>query len=161
MTDAPKFRSYQDLRVWQQSMALTKQIYIFTSRFPDTERFGLINQMRRAAVAIPSNISEGHSRRGAKEFSHFLSIALGSVAELETQTLISFDLGFLSTHERDQLLSSLSTIGKMIRGLLKSLEPHFVRDSTCSAYGLADDSDVPSLLDITDYEPRASSLEPR
>src|SRR4051794_3935243 len=116
------FKSYRNLEVWQIAMALAKQIYESTAAFPKDERFGLVNQMRRAAVSIPSNIAEGHARSSTAEFQRFISIAMGSVAELETQALLSQDLGFLSIDQQQPLLQQLDQIGKMLRGLHRSLE---------------------------------------
>ena len=116
------FKSYRDLEVWQKAMALAKNIYRATVDFPSEERFGLVNQMRRAAVSIPSNIAEGHARSGAREFQRFVSIALGSVAELETQVILSTDLSYLVNQTKEDLLRQLDTVGKMLRGLHKSLE---------------------------------------
>jgi len=82
-------KSYKDLRVWQQGMELVNAIYDLTSAFTKDEIFGLTNQMRRAAVSIPSNIAEGHTRESTKEYLHFVSVARGSLAELETQCLIA------------------------------------------------------------------------
>jgi four helix bundle protein len=115
------FKGYQDLDVWQKAMTLAKNIYLVTASFPGEERFGLVNQMRRAAVSIPSNLAEGHTRSGTSEFRHFVSIAMGSTAELETQVLLSTDLGYLKGQVKDDLLGQLDTIGKMLRGLHKSL----------------------------------------
>jgi four helix bundle protein len=115
------FRGYKDLEVWQKAMVLTKAVYQATTNFPSEERFGLVNQMRRAAVSIPSNLAEGHARAGVGEFRHFVSIAMGSTAELETQVLLSVELGYLSTPVKDTLLHQLDTVGKMLRGLHKSL----------------------------------------
>lgn len=99
MGDVSKLiRDYRDLRVWQGGRAIVKEIYEFTKALPSDERFGLTNQMRRAAVSIPSNIAEGHSR-GRKEYAHFLAIAIGSVAELETQVILSKDLGYVDSIE--------------------------------------------------------------
>jgi four helix bundle protein len=118
----PSFKSYRDLEVWQIAMALAKQIYEITAAFPINERFGLVNQMRRAAVSVPSNIAEGHARSSTADFQRFIKIAMGSVAELETQTLLSQDLGFLSIDQQQQLMQLLDQIGKMLRGLHRSLE---------------------------------------
>ncbi len=115
------FRGYKDLEVWQKAMVLTKAVYQATTSFPNEERFGLVNQMRRAAVSIPSNLAEGHARAGVNEFRHFVSIAMGSTAELETQVLLSVELGYLGTPAKDTLLHQLDTVGKMLRGLYKSL----------------------------------------
>jgi four helix bundle protein len=85
-------KSYFDLEVWKQSRSLVKQIYIITSQFPDSEKFGLINQMRRSAVSVPSNIAEGSGRNTSKYSLQFFFIARGSAYELETQLDISYDL---------------------------------------------------------------------
>ena len=85
---------YRDLLVWQKGMALVKEIYKLTRSFPEDERFGLISQMRRAAVSIPSSIAEGQARRTTKEFVQFISHAEGSLAELDTQTRLGIELGF-------------------------------------------------------------------
>jgi four helix bundle protein len=116
------FKSYRDLDVWQRSMRLAKQIYQVTQKFPGDERFGLTNQLRRAAVSVPSNLAEGHARFGAGEFSRFISITMGSVAELETQILLSTDLGYIDDAIAHQLLRELDGIGKMLRGLAKSIQ---------------------------------------
>jgi four helix bundle protein len=115
------FKSYQDLDVWKKSMILAKDIYQATTGFPREEKFGLVNQMRRAAVSIPSNLAEGHARAGKNEFRHFVSVAMGSTAELETQILLSAELGYLQESVKANLLVQLDTIGKMLRGLYKSL----------------------------------------
>jgi len=77
-------KSYRDLEVWQKGMALVKEVYQFTTHFPSEEKFSLVNRMRRAAVSIPSNLAEGQARSTTGQFQHFIYIALGSVAELET-----------------------------------------------------------------------------
>ncbi|MGA2985843.1 MAG: four helix bundle protein [Terriglobia bacterium] len=94
MTPEGEINSYRDLLVWQKGMALAKQIYLMTRAFPDDERFGLITQMRRAAVSVPSNIAEGQARQGRNEFVQFLSYAEGSLAELDTQLKLADDLGY-------------------------------------------------------------------
>jgi four helix bundle protein len=103
-------------------MSLTKALYIATSSFPSEEKFGLVSQMRRAAVSIPSNLAEGHARSGSGEFKHFISIAMGSVAELETQTILSIELGYLSEETGNNILARLDELGKMLRGLQKAIE---------------------------------------
>ena len=115
------FKSYRDLEVWQRSMQLAKRIYQVTQKFPSDERFGLTNQLRRAPVSVPSNLAEGHARFGAGEFSRFISIAMGSVAEIETQILLSADLGYLKDGLSTAILDELETIGKMLRGLAKAI----------------------------------------
>jgi four helix bundle protein len=101
---------FKDLEIWKQSRVFCKEIYVVTVQFPESEKFGLTNQLRRASVSIPSNIAEGASRKSNKDFSRFLEIALGSCYEIETQLLISNDLGFLNDNDLKQSLSSLKSI---------------------------------------------------
>jgi four helix bundle protein len=89
-------RDYRDLLVWKKGIALAKQIYEITANFPEREKFGLVSQMRRAAVSVPSNIAEGQARRTTGEFVQFLSHAEGSVAELDTQLILSVEFGYCS-----------------------------------------------------------------
>ena len=121
MTGVIKSRSYRDLEVWKRSIALVKDIYEVTSQFPPAENFGLVPQIRRAAVSIPSNIAEGQFRNYTKEFKQFLSIALGSAAELETQLIIANEVNYLPIAEFNALLDNLEIIMKMLRKLSMSL----------------------------------------
>jgi len=121
MTGSGKSRSYRDLEVWKRSIALVKDIYEATSQFPPAENFGLVQQIRRAAVSIPSNVAEGQFRNSPKEFRQFLSIALGSTAELETQLIIANQVNYLSISEFNSLLGSLEIIMKMLKKLSKSI----------------------------------------
>jgi four helix bundle protein len=114
--------SYRDLIVWQKAMALVKAVYLRSGTFPRTEIYGLTSQIRRAAVSIPSNIAEGQGRNFDREFSHFVSNALGSLMEVETQLLIAQDLGYLSKAELNQLLKQTAEIGRLANGLLTSLK---------------------------------------
>jgi four helix bundle protein len=114
-------KPHQRLDVWKKSIDLVKTVYQITGGFPAEEKFGLVSQMRRAAISIPSNISEGAGRNKPKEFSQFLGIAQGSAAELETQLIISRELDFLSTELAEKSIQDLNTISKMIIGLKKSL----------------------------------------
>lgn len=114
-------RSYRDLLVWQKAMELVKQVYQMVARFPVHERFGLSDQMRRAAVSIPSNIAEGQSRQHTTEFRHFLYIALGSLAELETQALIAHDVAYLPAEELQAIEALISEVRRMIHGLIRQL----------------------------------------
>ena len=104
---------FKDLEIWKLSRQFCSQIYIVTSSFPDSEKFGLINQLRRASVSIPSNIAEGCSRSSNKDFSRFLEIAIGSIYEIETQLLIAFDLGYINQQKLDELIYNLDIIIKM------------------------------------------------
>jgi four helix bundle protein len=88
--------NFKDLLVWQKSMDLVEAVYLLSSKLPREETFGLAAQMRRAAVSIPSNIAEGQQRRGPREFLHFLSVAIGSLGELETQLLLTVRLQYLT-----------------------------------------------------------------
>jgi four helix bundle protein len=103
-------------------MGLVTQIYEVTKGFPKDELYALTNQIRRAAVWIPSNIAEGHARDSTREFLHHLSIALGSLAEVETQLILSQDLQYLAKDQLAQLLEETNEIGRMLRGLQKSLQ---------------------------------------
>ena len=96
METTTKIKSYKDLLVWQKGLNLAKMVYQVTKEFPSDERFGLVSQMRRAAVSVPSNIAEGQSRRTTSEFVQFISHPEGSLAQVETQLLISLDLGFIA-----------------------------------------------------------------
>lgn len=114
-------KTHHDLDVWKKSILLVTEIYKVTESYPKSELYGLTNQIRRAAVSIPSNIAEGAARTSTKEFSQFLSIALGSVSELETQLIVSHNLGFLENTDLDSLIDQIVTIRKMIIGLKKSI----------------------------------------
>ena len=118
---AEKSRSYRDLRVWKEAVEFVKEVYVLTSRFPANEIYGLTNQIRRAAVSIPSNIAEGQGRNSPKEFRQFLGIALGSIGELETQLIISGKIEYLSQNELSPLLTRLDDFRKMLKSLSKSL----------------------------------------
>jgi len=113
--------SYKELIVWQKSIELSKEIYSITEQFPKSEIFGIINQMRRAAISIPSNIAEGYARGHRKEYLQFLSVAFGSGAELETQILIAKKLNFIKEVEYKKILSLLEEIMKMLNKLISSL----------------------------------------
>jgi len=114
--------SHKDLNVWKNAVSFVSDIYKITERFPNSELFGLTNQIRRAAVSIPSNIAEGAARTSQKEFNQFLSIALGSTAEVETQLLIAMNLKFVSAVEYKELTIKIDDIRKMLIGLKKSLK---------------------------------------
>ncbi|MDB4631887.1 four helix bundle protein [bacterium] len=116
-------QSFKDLIVWQKAMALVTEVYKVTKEFPKEELYGLTNQVRRAAVSIPSNIAEGHARKGTAEFRNFLSIARGSLAEVETQLLIARNLNYLDQTRLNQLMATHTEIGKMLNSLIKKLAP--------------------------------------
>ena len=115
--------SYRDLDVWQLAMDIVVEIYRVTRVFPTEEKFGLVAQLRRAAVAMPSNIAEGHSRLGAGEFRRFVSIARGSAAEVETQLAVAVALGFTDVDGTTSLSLKLDRLSKMLFSLYRRLTP--------------------------------------
>jgi four helix bundle protein len=121
-SEEPKTRGYKDLIVWQKAMLLVRHVYVLTKKFPSDERFGLISQMRRAAVSVPSNIAEGQARHSTGEFILFISHAEGSVAELETQLLIAVDLSYCSEDDSQPVFDLLLELRKMLNGLRRKLQ---------------------------------------
>ncbi len=114
-------RHYKELKIWQKGMALTKEVYRITENFPAGEKYALANQLRRAAVSIPSNIAERQARSGTREFLQFLSHASGSLAELETQILLSIGLGYSSTQDVNFILREISELQKMMAAIRRKL----------------------------------------
>jgi len=112
--------THKDLNVWKKSMNLVVLVYKVTGQFPKEELFGLVSQMRRAAVSIPSNIAEGHGRNSEKELTRFLYISLGSASELETQLLLSKELGFLNNESFNDLSNLNNEVIKMLTSLIRS-----------------------------------------
>jgi four helix bundle protein len=115
-------RSYRDLVAWQKAMKFVAEIYEATQRFPRDECYGLTNQLRRAAVSVPSNIAERQARFSQKEFHHILSQARGSLAEIETQLLIARDLRYLLPAKADLLLATADELGRILNGLIASIK---------------------------------------
>lgn len=113
--------AYSDLLVWQKAMDLVVEVYRLCQTFPSTERYGLTSQMQRAAVSIPSNIAEGQARKSSGAFLNHLSIAAGSLAELETQLILSQRLGLCTEQACSPILSHTNEIGRMLTGLKSSL----------------------------------------
>lgn len=109
---------YQNLTVWKKAMVLAKDIYAVTANYPQNEMYGLVCQMRRCAISIPSNIAEGYGRSTNKELVHFLYISLGSTNELETQLLLSREFKYLSEEDSNMLLQLNEQIFKMISSLI-------------------------------------------
>lgn len=116
-----KPRHYKDLLIWQKGMHLAKDIYQLTAGFPAEEKFGLTSQLRRAAVSISSNIAEGQARRGTKEFASFLAHASGSLAELETQPLLSIDLDYAKPLHVAAMQAEIGEMQKMIAAIQQKL----------------------------------------
>ena len=113
---------YKDLKFWQLSRSFCKDIYVVTKSFPDDEKFGLVSQLRRAVVSIPSNIAEGASRNSNKDFIRFLTISLGSCYEIETQLLLSYDLDFINSNDLEKLNQDLNSIIKLMSKFISSLK---------------------------------------
>jgi len=114
--------NYRELIVWQKAMDVVELVYQATKIFPKEELYGLTNQVRRAAVSIPSNIAEGQARQSTAEFRNFLSIAQGSRAEVETQIMIAQRLGYLPQQQTDQILNLSEEIKRMIYSLTAKLK---------------------------------------
>ena len=115
-------QGYQDLVVWQKAMELVTAVYRITRDWPHEEQYGLISQVRRAAVAIPSNLAEGHGRSGRREFAHHVSIAYGSLCELETQLLIAERLDCSDAEATEYLMNRIADVRRLTNGLLRSLQ---------------------------------------
>ena len=116
-----KIVNFRDLNIWQLGMEIARDIYEVSTKFPREEQFGLISQMRRASVSIPSNIAEGFNRFHNKEYRQFLFTALGSLAELETQIELCSQLNYLDPLKKNELIEKLIFETKMIRSLIKKL----------------------------------------
>lgn len=120
--------SYRDLVVWQNAMQIVEETYILIRKLPKEEKYALSDQMRRAAVSIPSNIAEGQARRTTKDFIKFLSIARGSIAELETQYLICVRLGYFNDSQIISVMNMLAENGRMINALINKLSTKLPRE---------------------------------
>ena len=119
-----KTQSYRDLLVWQKGIELAKLLYRLTAQLPSDERFGLISQIRRAAVSVPSNIAEGQARRTTGEFIRFISHAEGSAAELDTQVYLAVELGLITAPETVACRHLIDEIRRMLNELRRSLAMH-------------------------------------
>jgi len=115
-------QSYRNLIAWQKAMRLVTEIYEATRTFPRDELYGLTSQLRRAAVSVPSNIAEGQARFSRREFHHFLSIARGSLVEIETQIQIAENLCYLRAAARSRLLAEAAELGRVLNGLIASVK---------------------------------------
>ena len=115
-------KSYKDLNVWQKAYELCLKIYSITAQFPKEEKYGLTSPIRRSAVSIPSNIAEGYGRKTTADYIRMLYIAYGSVCELETQILLTGDLGFIEKGQLDIRIREIAEIERMLKALIKSLE---------------------------------------
>jgi four helix bundle protein len=123
-------RRYQDLIAWQKAMDLVTRVYEVTGGFPRREMYGLTNQLRRAAVSVPSNIAEGQGRKAGREFLRYLAISRGSLQELETQIIIASRLGYIEEPEHIDLIEKITEVSRVISGLSNSLsDPEPASDS--------------------------------
>ena len=115
-------KSYRDLIVWQKSMVLVTMIYKLTVKLPDDEKFGLISQIKRSAISVPSNIAEGYGRNYRKDYSRFLQIARGSLYESQTQLEIAVNLSFIAAEDLKEIQELSIEVEKMLNSLIKKLE---------------------------------------
>lgn len=115
-------KHYKELKVWQKSYQLCLDLYNITKGFPNDEKFGLTSQIRRAAVSVPSNIAEGYGRKTTPDYLRSLYISYGSNCELETQVLLSGDLGYIKEKETQALLEKIGEVERMLKALIKSLD---------------------------------------
>ena len=115
-------KSYKELKVWQKAYRLCLYLYQITNKFPKFEKYCLTPQIKRAAISIPSNIAEGYGGDSIKEYIHFLYIAYSSICELETQILLSFDLGYIEEEQKDDFILKLKEVERMLKALINSLE---------------------------------------
>jgi len=122
MNEYVSMKTHKDLDVWKKAIEFVISIYKITKSFPKEELYGLVSQIRRSAVSIPSNIAEGAARNHDKEFLQFLYFALASASELETQLIIANNLGFIDDDISKELIDELNVISKMLQGLIKSVK---------------------------------------
>ena len=115
-------RNYTDLLAWQRAMDLVESLYKITKEFPREELFGLTSQLRRAAVSIPANIAEGQGRNSRGDFRRFLSMAHGSLREIETHIHIAARLGYINQGQKETILSQCGEVGRLVKGLSNSLD---------------------------------------
>ena len=113
-------RPHKNLKVWQKSIVLAKEIYKITEEFPNSEKFGLVSQMRRAVISIPSNIAEGAARNSDKEKLQFYYTARGSLSELDTQLELSKEIGFIKENEKNRIYDNMNEVSILLNGLIKS-----------------------------------------
>jgi len=118
--ETKKIKSFTDLDAWKEAHKLVIMVYKLTKSFPEDEKFGLTNQVRRAAVSITSNIAEGFSRNGKKEKTQFYYMALGSLTEVQNQLLIGRDLSYIDEKEFAEIATKTVVVSKLLNGLIKS-----------------------------------------
>ena len=116
-----KIKDYKDLQIWQKGIEIVDKIYELTNSFPKAELYGLTSQMKKASISIPSNIAEGFARNHSKEYKQFLSIALGSCAELDTQLIIANRIGYIKNNDLEVLADQINHESRMISSLINKL----------------------------------------
>jgi four helix bundle protein len=121
-SEGAPIRSYRDLKAWSEAMLLAQRVYALTAKLPSDERFGLVQQLRRSAISVPSNIAEGHARGATRDFGRFIAISRGSLAEIETQIELCLALGMLNDDDATPVLACCDEIGRILRGLRKALD---------------------------------------
>lgn len=114
--------TFRDLKVWQKSMTLVSRIYVETKSFPKEEKYGLVSQIRRCAISVPSNIAEGYSRKSRKDFRRFLNISMGSLFEMQTQILIANNLNYLKNQTVENLFERSREVERMLSSFIRSIE---------------------------------------
>ena len=114
--------NFKQLQVWQLSMDMVKEVYLALAEFPQEERYGLAQQLRRSSVSVPSNIAEGAGRGSQKEFAHFLNISLGSAYEVETQLMLAHQLNLLSKHRLEEIEVKMQQVQKMLFSLINKFK---------------------------------------
>lgn len=114
--------NFRKLTIWLDAMKLAKEVYLITATFPKEEKYGLISQINRACISVPSNIAEGSSRTSNKEFSHFMKISIGSLFELETQLILSNEFGFINNDRMLEIRTKVISLQKMLTQFLKTLQ---------------------------------------
>jgi four helix bundle protein len=129
MGSETKIRSHRDLDVWKVAIDLTDAVYVASDRWPKEERNALTNQIRRAAVSVPSNIAEGNGRRTTKDYLRFLDMAFGSLMEVDTQVCIATRRNYITAEQESDLLTFIERIGKMLNALMSSLERKMAREA--------------------------------
>lgn len=121
-SEGARVKSYRDLKAWSEAMPLAQRLYALTAKLPSDERFGLVQQLRRSAVSVPSNIAEGRARGATRDFTRFIAISRGSLAEIETQIELCLGLGMLNDEEANPVPARCDEVGRIPRGLRKSLD---------------------------------------
>jgi four helix bundle protein len=115
-------QSYKELKVWQKAIDIVEQVYLLTKSFPADEKFGLVSQMRRAAVSVPANVAEGYGRRHRGDYLRYLSVSRGSLLELETHLIVAQRLGYGAGDLHAELVSRIQEVDRMLYALMASLE---------------------------------------